>query len=88
MGTPRYLKFLNTLGFKTYSTLFDESYDDILDINQRMQSVIDLINHLKNITFDIQALKQIQEHNLINLIKLRNQDTYEKFLGLFDVRNI
>jgi hypothetical protein len=53
-----------------------------------MQSVIDLINHLKNITFDIQALKQIQEHNLINLIKLRNQDTYEKFLGLFDVRNI
>lgn len=85
MGTPGYLKFLNTLGFETYGALFDESYDNVLDLDQRMQAVINLINQLKNITFDIQSLRKIQEHNLINLIKLRNQDTYEKFLGLFDV---
>ena len=30
-GKPDYLKYLRALGFKTYSDLFDESYDDVED---------------------------------------------------------
>ncbi len=85
VGTPHYLKFLHDLGFTTFDTIFDESYDSITELENRMQNVIDLIKHLKTKTFDIDQLRQIQQKNLKALIKLRSINTYEKFLGLFHV---
>jgi len=84
MGTPKYLEFLHNLGLTTYNTIFDESYDSITNLEDRMTSVIELIKHLQTQTFDIDKLKDIQNKNLNTLIKLRNSDTYEKFLGLFN----
>jgi hypothetical protein len=85
MGTPGYLKFLHGLGFTTYSDILDESYDSIQDLESRMDAVIDVIKTLQTQVFDIDKLRNIQNKNLNALIKLRNSDTYEKFLGLFDV---
>jgi len=85
MGTPGYLKFLHDLGFTTYSDIFDESYDSIQDLESRMDAVIDVIKTLQTQVFDIDKLRNIQNKNLNALIKLRNSDTYKKFLGLFDV---
>lgn len=87
VGTPGYLNFLHKLGFITYNKIFDESYDKILDLNDRMDAVINLISQLKKITFDIDQLKTIQEHNLNALIKLRHKETYQQFLQLMnDIR--
>jgi len=85
MGTHGYLKFLHGLGFTTYSDIFDESYDSIQDLESRMDAVIEVIQKLQTQVFDIDKLRNIQNKNLNALIKLRNNDTYKKFLGLFGV---
>ncbi len=85
VGTPYYLEFLHSLGFMTYSQLFNENYDSILDIDDRMNAVIKLVRELQTQTFCIKTLHEIQQHNINTLIRLRSQDTYEKFLGLFSV---
>jgi len=85
MGTPYYLEFLHSLGFVTYSNIFDESYDRILDLDSRMDAVIELVRKLQTKRFNVKTLNNIQKHNINTLIRLRNQDTYEKFLGLFGV---
>jgi hypothetical protein len=69
----------------TYSQLFNENYDSILDIDDRMNAVIKLVRELQTQTFCIKTLHEIQQHNINTLIRLRSQDTYEKFLGLFSV---
>lgn len=84
MGTPGYLKFLHSLGFTTYSELFDESYDSVMDLDQRMHAVIELTKRLCTQDFDIDKLKEIQNKNLNALIKLRDTDTYKNFLDLFN----
>lgn len=84
IGTPNYLKFLHSLGFTTYSTLFDESYDSIPELNSRMDAVINLTKQLCNQNFDATILKDIQNKNINALIKLRDVSTYNKFLELFN----
>ncbi len=85
IGTPFYLKYLHDLGFTTYNRIFDESYDNILDLEDRMDAVINLIEKLKQLSFVKEDLEKIQQNNLIAFLKLQNQDSYKKFLGLFDV---
>ncbi len=85
IGTPKYLNFLHSLGFTTYSDMFDESYDNLTNLEDRMNSVINLIEKLKLQDLDIKQLKSIQEKNLKAIVKIRHKQTYEKFLGLFNV---
>lgn len=85
LGTPKYLAYLHSLGFTTFNHLFDESYDNVNDLEDRMDTVIDLIKQLENFDFNLHDLEKIQQKNLLAMIKLRGQETYEKFLGLFDV---
>ena len=85
IGTPFYLKYLHSLGFTTYASTFDESYDEILDLEDRIDAVINLIKELSQVSFDKTDLEKIQQNNLIALFKLQNNDTYKKFLGLFNV---
>jgi hypothetical protein len=84
IGTPGYLKFLHGLGFTTCNELFDESYDSIIDLDNRMDAVIKLTKHLCDQNFDVNKLKEIQEKNLNALIRLRDADIYKKFLDLFN----
>jgi hypothetical protein len=43
LGTAGILKYLRRYGFKTFSPLIDESYDDIQDPVERMQAIIDVM---------------------------------------------
>lgn len=43
---PGTLKYLRDYGFKTFSNLWDEGYDEILDPNKRLNKIVDLINTL------------------------------------------
>ena len=80
------------LGFETYHTLWDESYDEILDHEQRAQTIVDLLDSLRD--FDWQVAKpellRIKHHNMYNIFSLRdrerkvfvqNSDRLKKFLG-------
>jgi hypothetical protein len=62
------LSKLKELGFETYSTIFDESYDDIVDPQQRFDFLLKQILHICNIPLDeLQGMydnvKPILKHN-------------------------
>lgn len=46
-GAPSTLRYLRELGFKTFPELFDESYDDELDLKKRAKKIIDQIDNFK-----------------------------------------
>jgi hypothetical protein len=87
-----HMKNLRSLGFETYHSLWDESYDNIQDHDQRAQAIMDLLELLRN--FDWEAAKpeflRIKHHNMYNIFNLRdrerkvfvqNSDRLKKFLG-------
>lgn len=84
IGTPFYLKYLHSLGFTTYNSIFDESYDNILDLQDRMDAVINLVKKLSQVSFNKTELINIHQNNLIAFLKLQNHDIYKKFLELFN----
>lgn len=80
------------LGFKTYSSLWDESYDNIEDPYKRAVAIVNLLNQLQN--FDWESAKpellHIAQHNMYNILQFRNKerlifvqnsDRLKKFLG-------
>ena len=72
-STPYFLEKLQDIGFKTYNTLWDESYDSVVDHSDRINKIVELAQTLEH--FDWQANKiQLQEifrHN-IEIIMNRN----------------
>jgi hypothetical protein len=62
IGQYRLLKNLRRLGFETYENLFDESYDDILNFDQRLAAVIKNIDNFDTHAYDPITLDKLQ-HN-------------------------
>jgi hypothetical protein len=52
LGSPGTLKYLRQLGFKTFSKWFDESYDDEIDLEVRMEKIIDLLKYFRTMSID------------------------------------
>jgi hypothetical protein len=55
-------------GFKTFSNIIDESYDDIVDARDRMQAVVNVMSTIANWTskeriVNMTKIKEITEHN-------------------------
>lgn len=69
VGTPHFLKNLHDMGFHTYSALWDESYDDIIDVTSRHEKISELCNDLGK--FDWVANK-----NELELIALKNKANF------------
>lgn len=78
-GTPYFLKHLRELGFVTYNSLWDESYDDIEDFESRMLAVTQLCNQLAK--FDWVGKRAELEH-----IKLLNRSNFFNLKNLVDLK--
>jgi hypothetical protein len=68
LGTPGVLRYLRRYGFKTFSPLIDESYDDMQDPVERMQAIIDVMKRIAAMsTADklvlYQQMQAISRHN-------------------------
>ena len=48
-ASPGSLEYLRSYGFKTFSNIFDESYDLIVDPRQRLIAIVNLMNHIANL---------------------------------------
>ena len=62
------IKKINELGFKTFSSIFDEGYDTVSDPSERITKIVDVINKISNLSLEElrQLLKDIEpilEHN-------------------------
>ena len=62
----RFLKNLRGLGFRTYNELWDEGYDEIQDVNDRMDSIVKLCIELRKFDW-VNARKKINEISLHNM---------------------
>jgi hypothetical protein len=67
-GRPGIIKGLKKLGFKTFSPFINESYDDIVDDDERFDAIFNEITRLVNLNDDdwVEMLKNMQpilEHN-------------------------
>ena len=67
-GNYQYLQKLKEMGFKTFESVFDESYDSIRDRNERIKVLAELIKKLKGSDWkDIyNKTKSIRTHNQKN----------------------
>jgi hypothetical protein len=68
LGTANSLKYLHRYGFKTFSDIIDESYDNIVDAQDRMQAVVNVMSTIANWTskertVNMSKIKEITEHN-------------------------
>lgn len=78
IGQPLTLKRLRESGYKTFSDLWDESYDEIFDPIQRMEKICDVVDQLSKIpttelTDKIRQIFDILEHNS-KLLKSRSPE--------------
>jgi hypothetical protein len=62
IGQSHTLARLHQLGFETYENLFDESYDEIADFDQRLDAVIKNIDDFDPCAYDAITLEKLQ-HN-------------------------
>lgn len=77
VGNKGVLNNLHELGFKTFSDFWNEDYDNVDDLNERMIAISNLVKSIKDKTFDEQKemmdkMFPIFEHNRKNLISLSN----------------
>lgn len=56
------LRRLHEWGFETWDHLWDESYDEIQDVNARRDAVVNLLTHIEIVKHDQQTLQKLQ-HN-------------------------
>ena len=62
---PHYLKTLRELGFQTFGSVFDESYDEETDSNKRIDKIVELCKFLKQQDPNkmYKATEAIRKHN-------------------------
>ena len=48
VGPPNSLEYLKSYGFQTFSKYWDESYDKILDANERMDAIIQVVDRISS----------------------------------------
>lgn len=79
VASANFLYNVQQLGFKTYNTIWDESYDQIEDYCERVDAVVALCNHLCSLDWNKhrEELQQIANHNRLNFLNLNCQADLE-----------
>lgn len=70
-GSPGHLQALKTLGFKTFSSVIDESYDKETDREKRFKMVIEAMEK-------VNALDPVEVYKKLNIILNYNKAYFEK----------
>lgn len=71
---PHYLKYLKTMGYKTFGDVWDESYDETVDGDQRIEKITQVVTGLINLSDSefntiLEKTRLICQHNLENIAK-------------------
>lgn len=75
VGTQYSLKVLKQQGYKTFNNLWDESYDNIYNFDDRINAVVELVKELrtKNLKKLVLDNLDILEHNYNNFISRKSK---------------
>lgn len=74
LGAKNSLRQLHKMGFKTFHSIWDESYDQIDDPNQRLLKVLEIVEDICSYSIDdlqsmCYAIKDILDYNLAHYIQ-------------------
>jgi len=85
-GVPFFLKHLQSLGFKTFHGIIDESYDSETNEERRENLLIQEMKKLSELdqTEIFEKIKPIVQHNYNNLFKLVFDENTTYFLNQFE----
>ena len=80
-GQPGILKHLRGMGFKTFHGWWDESYDDILDPNERFAALLKLYEELNSYSHKTLAdmmyeMSDILHHNFMLYKSMKDNENY------------
>jgi hypothetical protein len=91
-GNPHSLKKLKEYGFKTFDKWWDESYDDELDLNIRLEKITNILEEIANWDFDkcFEITNQMEEVLIHNYKRMISMDEICKIYSLLqtDIKNI
>lgn len=90
LSAPNYLKHLRNLGFQTFGTIWDESYDEELNHTKRFFKILELVKEISNWDDDKKALvieqcKPIVNHNIQQLTNLKENKVITDLLEKYGV---
>jgi hypothetical protein len=74
-GSAGFLRHLKSLGFKTYNEVWSEEYDSILSVDDRINKIIDTLNHINSMPWNktvIDKCQQIAYHNKQQLLNVNS----------------
>ena len=84
LSTPGYLGYLKSLGFKTFDTLIDESYDKEEDTYSKVKKLIQVLDHIidNGVKEFYEASQSILDHNFDNLCSIsgKRQRFYDELI--------
>lgn len=78
LGNPNSLKYLKSIGFKTFDKWWDESYDEELDFKIRLEKILDIVKNICNMSYS--ELYSIRKE--MNEICIYNYKHYLKSTGV------
>ena len=84
VGTAGIISHLKSLGFESYSEMFDESYDDILDTDKRLNKVMSEVERICKLNED--DLKSIYKDLLPKVV--HNQQKIFEYETITDWSNL
>jgi hypothetical protein len=81
IGSKGTLKYLKNIGYNTFPEIFDESYDDMFDLNDRVDSVANELHRIIDLGEDRHDLFMSVEDKVIeNQDKFLNDNVAERLL--------
>ena len=89
IGSANSLKYLRSLGFKTFEGFWDESYDAEDDVNKRISKILSVTEYLVNLNSNerrtiIKEMKDILDYNHDNYISLLKENFSTSLKGLLE----
>ena len=79
IAPPHSLKYLQSIGYRTFGKYIDESYDSIEDPNLRMEKVMQVVKDFNN---------QSVDENKKTLVEMEDDLLHNYFLMLSQIKNL
>lgn len=85
VGRPGFLSCLKKCGYKTFSSLWDESYDNIIDWNTRREAIIEVMKYINSLSIDnfyrlLERSLIITNYNFLHMCKNNSDFKLVKFI--------
>jgi len=85
IGNPFTLKKLREMGYKTFDKWIDESYDEIVDVNERISKISEILLDLGEKSIDelkdmLNDMREVLKHNYDNLLKRNSKNVKENLI--------